>query len=476
MIPKQLIQSLQNVKGFNEQTFQHVHQSSEQITSIRINPLKWNLKFGIEDEFKTAAFKLQASNFKRSNLQIFEPITIDWCKFGFYLNERPYFTHDPIFHAGAYYVQEASSMFLWQILEQVIGSNTPKNVLDLCAAPGGKSTLLASYFTNGLIVSNEVIKQRCSVLVENITKWGSDNVIVTNNDPKDFKRLNHFFDVMVIDAPCSGSGLFRKDKNAIGEWSEENVNLCSQRQQRIIADVVDCLKEDGVFIYSTCSYSKQENEDILDWIKTNFNLESIQLNLKESWGIIETLSDAESAYGYRFYPNKVKGEGFFIAAFKKVNAIISNQKYKEILLAKPTKQEVEIVEKLISISPKYFLFKQHEFLRVFPIQWHQQLQIIAGNLYIKKAGVELGAIKGKDFIPSHELAMSCLDMSHIKYFNLNKQQALQYLAKKEVNIEDNSIGWALVKFENFSLGWIKALPNRINNYYPTEWRILKTNF
>ena len=455
MLPQQLIQSLQNLAGFNQHAFEEVHQSAQQITSIRINPNKIrNNEQGIfNDEVETS--------------------NIPWCKYGYYLSERPSFTFDPLFHAGAYYVQEASSMFLWQILQQTIGDNTNKVVLDLCAAPGGKSTLLASYFTNGLVISNEVIKQRCAVLVENITKWGNDNSIVTNNDPKDFKRLPNFFDVIVVDAPCSGSGLFRKDNNAINEWSEENVNLCSQRQQRIIADVIDSLNENGILIYSTCSYSKQENEDVLDWIKHTFGLESIEIKLQEEWNIVETISDAETCYGYRFYPDKVKGEGFFIAAFKKLTTNKANQKFKEVILSKPSKQEAEIALSFIQHSESYFLFKQNESIRVFPKQYQQLLQMIASNLYIKKAGIEIGAVKGKDLIPSHELATSSLDTHHINNFELNKEQALQYLSKKEVNIDIHSTGWGLVKFENINLGWIKALTNRINNYYPVEWRILK---
>ena len=453
VIPQQLIQSLQNIKGFKEDSFLETHQSSTQITSIRINPNK--------------------SNWDESLLNI--ESHIPWCNWGRYLIERPSFTFDPLFHAGAYYVQEASSMFLWQILQQTVGENTQKKVLDLCAAPGGKTTLLASYFVNGLLISNEVIKQRASVLVENITKWGCDNVVVTNNDPKDFKKLSHFFDVIVIDAPCSGSGLFRKDKNAIDEWSEDNVNLCSQRQQRIIADIINSLNDDGLFIYSTCSYSKQENEDVLDWIKETFDLESVQINLVDEWGIIETKSDSYNAFGYRFYPDKVKGEGFFVAAFKKNNQTETKTKFKETILQKPLKSELEIVNSFLNLNDDSYLFKQNEFLRLFPKEYQQELQIIASYLYIKKAGIELGIVKGKDLIPSHELAMSFIDINHLPYFDLNKEQSLQYLGKKEVNIDINSKGWALVKFEGVTLGWIKALQNRINNYYPIEWRILKEN-
>ena len=462
MLPQLFIQSLQNVKGFNQQAFEAIHQSGQQIVSIRINPAK------------EIANDEAATTFSNSQFPIPNSSKVVWCQYGFYLPQRPSFTLDPIFHAGAYYVQEASSMFLWEVLKQTVGNATQKTILDLCAAPGGKSTLLASYFANGFIVSNEVIKQRASVLVENITKWGADNVVVTNNDPKDFKQLQQFFDVVVVDAPCSGSGLFRKDEKAIEEWSIENVNLCSQRQQRIVADIAACINNDGILIYSTCSYSKAENEDMLDWIVDEFGFTPIALQIPNEWGIVETISEKNNAFGYRFYPDKVKGEGFFIAAFKKQNVTASTIKYKETTLVKTTKKELDIIQSFVAINDNYFLFNQKENNRLFPAKWKQQLQTIASYLYIKKAGIELGAVKGKDFVPSHELAMSNLKLINTPNVDINKEQALQYLSKKEVNIDTNSLGWVLVKYQTIALGWIKVLPNRFNNYYPTEWRILKT--
>ena len=182
--------------------------------------------------------------------------------------QRPSFTFDPLFHAGTYYVQEASSMFLEQALKQSVDLSQPLRVLDLCAAPGGKSTLLQSLLNKeSLLVSNDVIKSRAAILEENIVKWGAANVVVTNNDPAHFARLENYFDAIVIDAPCSGSGLFRRDPEAINEWSENNVQLCSQRQQRIVADVWPALKQNGILIYSTCSYSAEEDEAILDWMQ-----------------------------------------------------------------------------------------------------------------------------------------------------------------------------------------------------------------
>jgi len=214
-LPPSLLASLQSVKGFDEQSFVKTHESGEQITSIRLNPLK------SKDTLLPTA-----------NDQL--PTKVPWTTNGYYLKSRPSFTLDPFFHAGAYYVQEASSMFLEQAMRQTTDLSQPLLVLDLCAAPGGKSTLLQSLISrHSLLVSNEVIQSRVNILKENVIKWGSENMVVTHNDPKDFSKLTGLFDVLVVDAPCSGSGLFRRDADAVSEWSESNVQLCSQRQQRI---------------------------------------------------------------------------------------------------------------------------------------------------------------------------------------------------------------------------------------------------
>ena len=368
-------------------------------------------------------------------------------------------------------MQEASSMFLWHAVSEIIGADTHKKVLDLCAAPGGKSTLLASYFTNGLIVANEVIKSRASVLVENITKWGGDHVIVTNNDPSHFQSLPSYFDVMVIDAPCSGSGLFRKDPHTVAEWSEDNVQLCSQRQQRILADVLPALKEDGILIYATCSYSQQEDEAIADWLLTDMDMQSKQLMVPEDWGIVETQSPEKAAYGYRFYPDKIKGEGFFIAAFQK-KTITEKIRLKEQSLTFPSKTEIQQIKDFMAVPAEYVLFKQSDSIRAIQKQWLVDLQVLAKCLYIKKAGIEIGAIKGKDVIPSHELALSLLPLDAMASIDVTEEQSLQYLRRKEL-VLDAKKGWALVRYCGLPLGWIKVLPNRINNYYPAEWRILK---
>ncbi len=307
-IPEKLLQSLAGIKGFNKETFEQIHQSGEQVTSVRFNPKKVSSMVNGEWSIN--------NNIQHSPLAIHQKIP--WSSQGYYLKERPSFTFDPSFHAGSYYVQEASSMFLEEVLKQTTDLTKPLRVLDLCAAPGGKSTLIQSLISiESLLVSNEVIKSRANILEENIIKWGATNVVITNNDPKDFSRVENYFDVIVIDAPCSGSGLFRKEPEAINEWSEENVNLCNQRQQRIIADVWNSLKQDGILIYSTCSFSQKEDEDILDWIGDEFSVDSLQLAINKDWNIVETNSSKKNYFGYRFYPDKLKGEGFFIAALQK---------------------------------------------------------------------------------------------------------------------------------------------------------------
>ncbi|MEX2233333.1 MAG: RsmB/NOP family class I SAM-dependent RNA methyltransferase, partial [Cyclobacteriaceae bacterium] len=213
---------------------------------------------------------------------------VPWSKYGEYLPTRPQFTLDPLFHAGSYYVQEASSMFLEQALKQSVNLDQSLNVLDLCAAPGGKSTHLLSLLNrDSLLVSNEAIRSRASILSENIQKWGYPNTIVTNNDPADFRKLKGFFDVIVIDAPCSGEGLFRKNPDAMDEWSPENVQLCAGRQKRILSDAWDSLRENGVLIYCTCTYNESENEDNLRWLQENYSVEFLKLSTDPSWGVDE---------------------------------------------------------------------------------------------------------------------------------------------------------------------------------------------
>ncbi len=441
-LPETFLNSLTGIKGFDKEAFEKVHASGEQVTSIRINPAKQS--------------KIQNLNSK-----------VLWSQYGYYLSQRPSFTFDPLFHAGCYYVQEASSMLLEQALAQTVDLSQPLRILDLCAAPGGKSTHIQSLISkNSLLVSNEVIRSRANVLKDNIIKWGCENVVVSNNDPKDFTKLENYFDVILVDAPCSGSGLFRKEPAAIEEWSKNNVQLCSQRQQRILADVWPALKKDGILIYSTCSYSKEEDEEIVKWVMDNFFVEVRSLVVENSWGIIE------SGGGYRCWPGKVKGEGFFIACFQKKEGekepSVKNRNRPE----QATKREIELIEKWAGNEGIEFV-KHINTVYAWSGQHINDFSFLLGQLRVIYSGILLGELMRDKLVPGHPLAMSHVVSDSVQRLELDYDQSIQYLQRKELKLPTKDKGWQLVSYQGNSLGWVNILPNRINNYYPKELRILK---
>jgi 16S rRNA C967 or C1407 C5-methylase (RsmB/RsmF family)/NOL1/NOP2/fmu family ribosome biogenesis protein len=450
-LPAELLESLHGIEGFDKQAFTRVHESGGKVVSIRLNPSKAG-----ENVFPDSE-------------------KVPWNSYGYYLPSRPSFILDPLLHAGAYYVQEASSMFIEQCIRQHAELSQSLTVLDLCAAPGGKSTLIQSVIGNtSLLVSNEVIKSRASVLVENLSKWGGANVVVTNNDPKDFARLENFFDVMVIDAPCSGSGLFRRDPDAIEEWSEDLVDMCSHRQKRILADAYTSLKKGGLLIYSTCSYSKEEDEEIADWLMESFSLESLSINTEKEWNIVETTSDHRRAKGYRFFPDRLKGEGLFVACFRKLDGEDEFHRLRKSKLVPLSKKETTIVDAWLDGRQDLSLYAANNEIFAFPSQLSEELEAVQSALYIKKAGVLIGKLVRDELIPAHELAVSTVVNKNLLKISLNRRDALQYLRKEEVTIDSGEKGWALVEYKGQHLGWIKLLGNRVNNYYPKEWRILKS--
>ena len=396
---------------------------------------------------------------------------VPWTKHGFYLADRPSFTLDPLFHAGCFYVQEASSMFLEQVMLQTTDLKAPLNILDLSAAPGGKSTHLLSLMNkDSLLVSNEVIRSRANILSENIQKWGHDNVIVTNNDPNDFQRLSGFFDVIVVDAPCSGEGLFRKDHEAMEHWSTDNVNLCARRQKRILEDVWPSLKEGGILIYSTCTYNHSENEENLIWLRSQRDASTVPLVLNSQWNI--EARDYDGVHGYRFYPHRVEGEGFFIAVMRKT------QPEKEILtrrhtsLVQPEKKLIPLLTSWITLSQEKLLFIINGLIRFFPQSKINELELIMKNLYIIHAGTAIASVKHDKLVPEHAVALSLyIEKNNVATIPLELDQALQFLRKEALPVESTQRGFALVTYNHMPLGWVNILANRLNNLYPSEWRI-----
>ena len=244
---------------------------------------------------------------------------VSWCPEGYYLEGRPQFTFDPLFHAGCYYVQEAASMFVCHILRE-LSILSPLNVLDMCAAPGGKSTAMLSVLPEGsMLVSNEPIPTRAQILLENITKWGAKNCTVTNNYPRDFKKAKAKFDLILCDVPCSGEGMFRKDPATISEWSLQNVEKCWRLQREIVADAWECLNPGGILIYSTCTFNTKENEENVRWIMDTYDAEPLDIPTDPSWHITGSLLEGFDAPVYRFIPGITRREGLFVWVLRKSN-------------------------------------------------------------------------------------------------------------------------------------------------------------
>ena len=387
---------------------------------------------------------------------------VSWCENAFYLKERPSFTLDPLFHTGSYYPQEAGSMVLDALLRQ-IDLPTEPTILDLCAAPGGKSTLIASFLENkGLLVSNEVIQQRARILKENLNKWGYTNTIVTNNDPKDFDRLPDFFDVIVVDAPCSGEGMFRKDPNARAEWSEDNVQLCTGRQKRIVMDVWDALNPGGFLIYSTCTFNSNENEENVSWLIDEVGAELIKIQVPA------TIIEGRNGIGNYCIPGKTETEGFYIAVLQKPDGDKKRQKYmrKGDFVLQKELMDLRNFAKTDEIS----IFNWNDKLMAIPKGLEDKMLHVQSQLRLQKMGTTLGEIAKKGIIPNEELALNPFLNCYESKIELEHQHALQYLHGDTFSLAGNQ-GFQLMTFQNESLGWIKHLGNRFNNLYPKEWRI-----
>lgn len=405
---------------------------------------------------------------------------VPWSSTGVYLDRRLTFTFDPLFHAGCYYVQEASSMFVEQALKQYVGE-TPAVMLDLCAAPGGKSTHARSVLSEGsLLVANEVIRNRSQILAENLTKWGHPGVVVTNNDPADFADLEEFFDVILTDVPCSGEGMFRKDPVAVSEWSQENVDICWQRQRRIISDIWPSLKPGGLLIYSTCTYNTKEDEENIRWIRDAFGAETLPVNVSDDWNITGNLLAGDDFPVYRFLPHRTKGEGFFLAVLRKPEEDSRQTRYKSAsaqgkkkVASSVSKEQLAVARGWLLSPDDYELSVNGTNITAFPKEHLSELSSLQQSLRVIQAGVVLAEVKGKDLIPNHALAMSQMRRNGIFLCEeVPYEQAVAYLRKEAIVLSAEAPrGYVLLTYMNIPLGFVKNIGNRANNLYPQEWRI-----
>ena len=444
----QFLESINGIKGFEKTAFIDAHESTPPV-SIRLNPYK---PFEVDKVF--------------ANPGVLGPVP--WCQNGYYLNSRPVFTLEPLLHAGAFYVQEASSMFIDHALRTVLSGMKGLTALDLCAAPGGKTTLLASLPYFDTLLANEIIQSRVSVLMENLAKWGSHHVLVSNNDPEAVRRLGAQFDLVLVDAPCSGSGLFRKDEDAMEEWSIAAVEMCAARQKRILNHAMSLVKDGGYLLYSTCSYSYEENELNTDYILDSGDFESVEVNIEEQWGIVETNSPKHQANGYRFYPDKLLGEGFFCAMFKKISGGIDQLQHKN---AKPI-AESSIGKKWIIENADIDFHVRDNTLFMINNSSMSYLSDWSAKLKMRKTGLKMGAIIRGELIPDHELSMSYQIKENIPVFDVDRDDAVRYLRRDDIDARGTENGWQLVKYLGHALGWAKFVNGRLKNHYPLSWRIL----
>lgn len=455
-LPIPFEQSMRRLLGGDYDSFRQAL-LSEPTVSIRLNPFKWNSPLGYE--------------------------RVPWASAAYYLPERPPFTYDPLFHGGCYYVQEASSMFVEQAVRQHLGA--ARVALDLCAAPGGKSTLLRSLLPDDcVLVSNEVVRSRAQVLAENITKWGHPHSVVTSSYPADFMPLGSLFDLILVDAPCSGEGMFRKDPVAVAEWSPENVAICWQRQRDILADIWPTLRPGGLLVYSTCTFNTEEDEENVRWIQHELGAELLPVAIDPSWGITPSFIP-DVPHVYRFLPGRTRGEGLFLAVLRKGGSSDEGGYAPVATRRKAAPAKNKAGKPSIPLPPwgasAAWVKDAHEYLyRVdgerivaLPAAMESLVNLLSAHLRVLKAGIAMATLKGRDVIPTHELAMSsAVALDAFTTCDLSYAEALRYLHGEAVVLPpDVPRGYVVVTYRGVPLGFVKHLGNRANNLYPSEWRI-----
>lgn len=400
---------------------------------------------------------------------------VPWCPQGFYLGERPQFTFDPAMHQGLYYVQDASSMAIHAAIAQALSSDPglaarPIRYLDACAAPGGKTTAaITALSPTALVVANEYDFRRAEVLAENVAKWGSPRSIVTRGDTKRLAALPGFFDIIAVDAPCSGEGMMRKDPAAVSQWTPALVQSCAATQRQILANAWHALAPGGWLIYSTCTFNRVENEENLEWLIAQTGAEARDIDmLREVPGIEKGIGTRQPCY--RFLPGRIEGEGLFMALVRKPGANIRGESARA---AKEPKSP-------FSATVKSWLADPHDWVVAMigdeayarPKALAADMETVCKALDAISPGLHAASVKGRDLVPAHELALStALRPDAFPSVEVDKSQAIAYLQRQPVAIPQAPKGYALLRYEGYPLGFEKNLGNRANNLYPKNWRI-----
>lgn len=396
---------------------------------------------------------------------------------GFYLSERPLFTVVPQLHQGAFYVQDASSMFICHVVRQLTANMGAVVYLDACAAPGGKTTAaIDSLPQNSFVFANEYDFRRAQVLKENVVKWGNPNVLVSRGDTRRYRKFKETFDIIAADVPCSGEGMFRKDEEAVKQWSPRLVAECAERQKEIIDNLWNALRPGGYMIYSTCTFNREENEDMVCHILENYDAESVKIDTNPEWGIVESPLLPDGVFGYRFVPGIIRGEGLFMAVLRRNGEpkTVKNQKKQVRKLQK----ESPLIRQVVGwiVKPESYEFKiDNDEVHAVPMRYKELIDKGMAELDVVHKGICVATIKGKSIVPNHSLAMStAFNLEAIPAVEVDKAIALNYLRRESVTLPEGvPCGYVLLTYASLPLGFVKNLGNRANNLYPEHWKIMK---
>ena len=430
--------------------------ATEPTTSVRLNPLKMTTSK-------------------------WESRKVEWSRWGYLLDTRPSFTLDADFHAGAYYVQEASSQFAGYIMSQALGGEQEcegKYILDMCAAPGGKSTHYATLVgERGLVVANEINRSRAAVLADNARKWGLGNMVVSCNDSSRFRQVEEWFDAVAVDAPCSGEGMFRKLDEAQEQWSEANVAMCAERQWEIFQNAFEALKPGGVMLYSTCTFNRSEDENILERAMELYGegFEAVdEISVGENWGVV--VGQVGAFRTYRFFPHKLSGEGMFMAVVRKAGVASKRRQLKSRrqIIAAVDKRSAEELGRWVREPEGMKFFAAGDMLYGCRKEHYGDIEALSGVLSVIYSGVAMGQIFKNKLKPDGALALYVgLNRDAVECREVGEEDVLKFLRKQDISAENFAEGINLVLHNGQALGFVKRIGARVNNMYPNSLRILK---
>ncbi len=394
---------------------------------------------------------------------------VPWCPSGFYLDGRMPFTFDPALHQGLYYVQDASSMVYDYIVRLLTADGAPKSYLDACAAPGGKTTAAIDALPDGsVVVANEYVRARAEVLRENIIKWGYDRVFVSCGDTRAFRKLKEEFDIVAADVPCSGEGMFRKDPEAVAQWTPALVEECAARQREILDNLWPALRPGGYMIYSTCTFNRAENEDIVRYVIEEYGAEPIEVPVPDEWNILRREGCMH------FLPGRVRGEGLTVAVLRKPGEYAARVEKSEKQRQEKPQPQIAACRKYLRDPDAYTWIVEDD--TVIAVPDRKLYGRLSKALDLRLKGIEAATIKGRDVIPAQSLATSCaLADGVFPVHEVDYRTAVSYLRRESITLADAPQGYVLLTYSGRPLGFVKNLGRRANNLYPQQWRILSTH-